>query len=34
MPAFAYVGAPGITFLVALMGTTLAWAVLQARRHP
>jgi apolipoprotein N-acyltransferase len=33
-PAFAYVGAPGVTFLVALVGTTLAWAVLRARRTP
>ena len=31
-PAFAYVGAAGVTFLVALVGTTLAWAVLRARR--
>ena len=34
MPAFAYVGAPGVTFLVALLGTTLAWGVLQVRRTP
>jgi apolipoprotein N-acyltransferase len=33
-PALAYVGAPGATFLVALLGTTLAWAVLRARRAP
>jgi apolipoprotein N-acyltransferase len=33
-PAFAYVGAPGVTFLVALLGTTAAWAVLRARRTP
>ena len=33
-PAFAYVGAPGVTFLVALLGTTLAWAVLRGRRTP
>jgi apolipoprotein N-acyltransferase len=33
-PAFAYVGAPGVTFLVALTGTTLCWAVLRARRAP
>ena len=33
-PAFAYVGAPGVTFLVALLGTTLAWAVLRVRRTP
>ncbi|GAB2741008.1 apolipoprotein N-acyltransferase [Nocardioides pakistanensis] len=31
---FAYVGAPGTTFVVALLGTTLAWAVLEARRTP
>ena len=30
-PAFAYVGAPGVTFLVALLGTTLAWALLCVR---
>jgi apolipoprotein N-acyltransferase len=30
----AYVGAPGASFLVALVGTTLAWAVLRARRSP
>jgi apolipoprotein N-acyltransferase len=30
-PAFAYVGAAGVTFLVALIGTTLAWAV--TKRH-
>ena len=34
MPAFAYVGAPGVTFLVALVGTTLAWGVLNVRRTP
>jgi apolipoprotein N-acyltransferase len=33
-PAFAYVGAPGVTFLVALTGTTLAWAALRVRRAP
>ncbi len=33
-PAFAYVGAPGVTFLVALVGTTLAWGALRARRTP
>jgi apolipoprotein N-acyltransferase len=33
-PALAYVGAPGVTFLVALVGTTLAWAVLRVRRTP
>ena len=32
--AFAYVGAPGATFLIALVGTTLVWAVLRARRTP
>jgi apolipoprotein N-acyltransferase len=31
---FAYVGAPGTTFAVALVGTALAWAVLEARRAP
>jgi apolipoprotein N-acyltransferase len=33
-PAFAYVGAPGVTLLVALLGTTIAWAVLRLRRAP
>jgi apolipoprotein N-acyltransferase len=33
-PALAYVGAAGVTFLVALVGTTLAWAVLRLRRAP
>ena len=33
-PVFAYLGAPGATFVVALLGTTLAWAVLRARRAP
>ena len=33
-PTFAYVGAPGATFVVALLGTTLAWAVLRVRRTP
>jgi apolipoprotein N-acyltransferase len=33
-PAFAYVGAPGVTFLAALLGTTLAWVVLRGRRTP
>jgi len=33
-PALAYVGAPGVTFLVALVGTALTWAVLRARRSP
>ena len=33
-PAFAYVGAPGATFLVALVGTSLAWAALRFRRTP
>jgi apolipoprotein N-acyltransferase len=31
---FAYVGPAGTTFVVALVGTALAWAVLQARREP
>ena len=31
---FAYLGAPGATFVVALLGTTLAWAVLRFRRTP
>ncbi len=31
---FAYVGAPGVTFLVALLGTTLAWALLRVRTAP
>jgi apolipoprotein N-acyltransferase len=31
---FAYVGSAGTTFVVALVGTTLAWAVLEARRAP
>jgi apolipoprotein N-acyltransferase len=31
---FAYLGAPGVTFVVALLGTTLAWAVLRLRRTP
>jgi apolipoprotein N-acyltransferase len=33
-PALAYVGAAGVTFLVALVGTTLAWAALRVRRTP
>lgn len=33
-PAFAYVGAPGVTFLVALLGVTAAWAALRVRRTP
>jgi apolipoprotein N-acyltransferase len=33
-PALAYVGAAGVTFLVALVGTTLAWAVWRLRRAP
>jgi apolipoprotein N-acyltransferase len=33
-PAFAYVGAPGVTFLVALVGVTAAWSVLRVRRTP
>jgi apolipoprotein N-acyltransferase len=31
---FAYVGSAGTTFAVALVGTSLAWAVLEARRTP
>ena len=31
---FAYVGSAGTTFAVALVGTALAWAVLEARRTP
>ena len=33
-PLLAYAGAPGTTFAVALVGTTLAWAVLVARKTP
>ncbi len=33
-PAMAYVGAPGTTFLVALLGTTLGWALLRVRTTP
>ena len=33
-PLFAYVGAPGTSFAVALVGTTLAWAVLRLRHRP
>lgn len=33
-PALAYVGAPGVTFLVALVGTTLAWSLWRVRRAP
>jgi apolipoprotein N-acyltransferase len=33
-PSFAYVGAAGTTFLVALVGTTLAWAASRVRRKP
>ena len=33
-PALAYVGAAGVTFLVALLGATLAWAALRVRRTP
>jgi apolipoprotein N-acyltransferase len=32
--AFGYVGSAGASFLVALVGTALAWAVLAARRTP
>jgi apolipoprotein N-acyltransferase len=31
---FAYVGSAGTTFVVALVGTGLAWALLEARRTP
>jgi apolipoprotein N-acyltransferase len=33
-PLFAYVGAPGVTFVVALLATVLAWAALEVRRSP
>jgi apolipoprotein N-acyltransferase len=33
-PLLAYVGAPGVTFAVALVGTTAGWAVLHVRRTP
>lgn len=33
-PLFAYVGAAGVSFVVALVGTALAWAVLALRRTP
>jgi apolipoprotein N-acyltransferase len=33
-PLLAYVGAPGVTFAVALVGSTLAWAALSVRRAP
>ncbi|MEP7090610.1 MAG: apolipoprotein N-acyltransferase [Nocardioidaceae bacterium] len=33
-PVFAYLGAPGATFVVALLGTTLAWAALRVRHAP
>jgi apolipoprotein N-acyltransferase len=33
-PALAYVGAAGVTFLVALTGTTLAWVLSRGRRQP
>ena len=32
--AMGYVGAAGVTFLVALVGTTLAWVVAEGRRTP
>ncbi len=32
--SIAYVGAAGTTFLVALVGTSLAWAMAEARRAP
>ncbi len=31
-PLFAWVGAPGVSFVVALLGTVLGWAVLEVRR--
>ncbi len=33
-PMLAYVGAPGVTFLAALVGTTLAWTLLRLRFAP
>ncbi|QNN52725.1 apolipoprotein N-acyltransferase [Nocardioides mesophilus] len=33
-PLMAYVGAAGTTFAVALVGTTLAWALLRLRERP
>ncbi len=33
-PAFAYVGPAGATYLVALVGTTLAWTAVNLRRTP
>ncbi|RYU11578.1 apolipoprotein N-acyltransferase [Nocardioides iriomotensis] len=33
LPTTAYVGVPGTTFLVALVGATLAWLVLRGRTH-
>ncbi len=33
-PLFAYVGTAGVTFAVALVGTALAWALLELRRTP
>jgi apolipoprotein N-acyltransferase len=33
-PAFAYVGSSGTTYLVALVGTTLAWTLVSLRRAP
>jgi apolipoprotein N-acyltransferase len=33
-PAFAYVGAAGTTYLVALVGTVLAWTVIRLRAVP
>ncbi|NUS49606.1 MAG: apolipoprotein N-acyltransferase, partial [Nocardioidaceae bacterium] len=32
--AFAYVGAPGTTFLVALLGVTLAWGIVGVAHRP
>jgi apolipoprotein N-acyltransferase len=33
-PLLAYLGAAGVTFVVALVGTTVAWAVLHVRHTP
>ena len=34
LPSAAYLGVAGVTFLVALVGTTIAWLVRDGRRHP
>ncbi len=34
LPSVAYVGVPGATFLVALVGATAAWWALEGRRRP